>query len=193
MSYIITWHKHLITTSAIFVLSPFPLCSKCCFVHYTPQKRYGKLFLGARKIQTVEFRDLRFSEYDIQHLHSIYCQAQWSALSVSCVNYGWVRSGRISKVALHATSMKTRFSKSVLKILKNHSRYICDTLRQFCVRRIFLTLSENEGHKGQKGQILKNVANCLKRMQNKNFLWNPSVNHVFNTFDILYFFHVGLS
>ena len=33
-----------------------------------------------------------------------------------------------------------------------------------------LTLSENEGHKGQKGQFLKNVANCLKRMQNKNFL-----------------------
>ena len=73
-------------------------------------------------------------------------------------------------MALHARSMKTRFSQSVLKVLKNHSRDICDTLRQFCVRHIFLTLSENEGHKGQKGQILKNVAICLKRMQNKDFL-----------------------
>ena len=73
-------------------------------------------------------------------------------------------------MALHARSMKTQFSQSVFKLLKNHSRDVCDTLTQFCVRRIFLTLSENEGHKGQKGQILKNVANCLKRMQNKNFL-----------------------
>ena len=81
-----------------------------------------------------------------------------------------MRSGRISKVALHATSMKTQFSKSVLKELKNHSRDICDTLRQVCVHHMFLTLSKNKGHKGQKGQILKSVANCLKRMQNKNFL-----------------------
>ena len=73
-------------------------------------------------------------------------------------------------MALHATSMKTRFSQSVSKVLKNHSKDVCDTLRQFCVHHMFLTLSENEGHKGQKGQILKSVANCLKRMQNKNFL-----------------------
>ena len=61
---------------------------------------------------------------------------------------------------------------------------VCDTLRQFCVHHMFLTLSENKGHKGQKGQILKSVANCLKRMQNKNFLRNPSLNHVLTRFTI---------
>ena len=77
---------------------------------------------------------------------------------------------------------KTLFSQTVLKILRNHSRDVCVILRQFCQCQKFLTLSENEGHKGQKGQILKNVANCLKRMQNKNFLWNPSLNHVLTRF-----------
>ena len=85
-------------------------------------------------------------------------------------------------MALHATSMKTRFSQSVLKVLKNHSKDVCNTLRQFCVHHMFLTLSENKGHEGQKGQILKSVANCLKRMQNKNFLRNPSLNHVLTRF-----------
>ena len=50
------------------------------------------------------------------------------------------------------------------------SMIISGVKKQFFHWHIFLTLSENEGHKGQKGQILKNVANCLKRMQNKNFL-----------------------
>ena len=79
---------------------------------------------------------------------------------------------------------KTWYSQSVLKVLQNHSRNVCVTLSQFCQCHIFLTLSKNEGHKGQKGQILKNVANCLKRMQNKNFLWNPSLNHVLTRFTI---------
>ena len=79
---------------------------------------------------------------------------------------------------------KTWFSQTVLKVLQNHSRDVCVTLRQFCQCHTFFTLSENEGHKGQKGQILKNVANCLKRMQNKNFLWNPSLNHVLTRFTI---------
>ena len=79
---------------------------------------------------------------------------------------------------------KTWFSQSVLKVLQNDSRDICVTRRQFCDCHIFLTLSENEGHRGQKGQILKNVANCLKRMQNKNFLQNPSLNHFLTCFTI---------
>ena len=79
---------------------------------------------------------------------------------------------------------KTWFSQTVLKVLQNHSREVCVTLRQFCQCQTFLTLSKNEGHEGQKGQILKNVANCLKRMQNKNFLWNPSLNHVLTRFTI---------
>ena len=79
---------------------------------------------------------------------------------------------------------KTWFSQTVLKVLQNHSRDVCVTLKQFCQCHTFLTLSENEGHEGQKGQILKNVANCLKRMQNKNFLWNPSLNHVLTRFTI---------
>ena len=67
---------------------------------YTPQKIYGKLFRGRSKNQTIETRDLRFSWYINQHLNLKYCKAPCSVLSVSWINHGWKRSGRILKMAL---------------------------------------------------------------------------------------------
>ena len=38
------------------------------------------------------------------------------------------------------------------------------------------------GHKGQKGQISENVANCLKHMQNQYLAQKTCVNHFLGSF-----------